>query len=76
VLASYIREPLALFFSLSSLTLNPCIKTINIISLALHFSASLSTILTEFVTQTITKNFITRGWLCARIAVEISNTLS
>jgi hypothetical protein len=61
VLAFYIKEPLAFFFSFSSLTLNPYIKTTNIIGLALHFSAFLFTVLTEFVTQTITKNSITKG---------------
>jgi hypothetical protein len=50
MLASYIKELKSLFFSLSSLTLDPYIKTTNTIGFTLHLSASLSTVLTEFVT--------------------------
>jgi hypothetical protein len=50
VLASYIKGPSALFFSLSSLALDPRIRTTNTIGFALHLGASLSTVLTEFVT--------------------------
>ena len=35
-----------------------------------------STTTTLFIVQTMTKNSTTRGWSCARIAAEVSNTPS